>query len=576
MENENGYSKKVQSALMVMFLLGIFIGGMDSGIVSPARTVIADALGVSADTSIWMITIYTLVYAVIMPISGKLADRYGKKKLFVFSITVFGIGSALCGISDYFGGYSFLIVARIIQAIGGGGIMPIATAFIGESFPKEKRGAALGIVGATYGIATTLGPTIGSGIINIFGRDNWGLLFFINVPICVVVVIMAARIKIKEKEFTDKKLDVLGSIIVSFMILSIMYAVTNLNFHDFGQSLKSTNVYPFLIVFIVLLPVFIYRENRAEDPIINLDYFRNRNIRITLIMALVVGCGMMSVVFIPQFGENVLRLSQGSGGYLITVMAICSGIAAPVGGKFIDKYSAKAVLLVGFASTVVGTLTLALFVSKTNNAIGLFIALALMGIGMGLTMGTPLNYLMQTYVKREEASSAQATLSLIKSVGIAVSPNILVNFIAEAGDKMPTKLMEVMPKIPGMASSASHSLGVSDVPTNILNSFQNADVTSITGVMKEFSNFMFDKAKPLIEQGMVGHLPPHTSMDTVFNGMKAQYLHQVDGAKTVIENTFQSTLNSGFASLFIASAIIALIGFICALCLKNKDSESSK
>ena len=168
MENENGYSKRVQNALMVMFLLGIFIGGMDSGIVSPARTVIADALGVSADTSIWMITIYTLVYAVIMPISGKLADRYGKKKLFVFSITVFGIGSALCGISDYFGGYSFLIVARIIQAIGGGGIMPIATAFIGESFPKEKRGAALGLVGATYGIATTLGPTIGSGIINIF------------------------------------------------------------------------------------------------------------------------------------------------------------------------------------------------------------------------------------------------------------------------------------------------------------------------------------------------------------------------------------------------------------------------
>ena len=241
-------------------------------------------------------------------------------------------------------------------------------------------------MGATYGIATTLGPTIGSGIINIFGRDNWGLLFFINVPIFVVVVIMAARIKIKEKEFTDKKLDVLGSIIVSFMILSIMYAVTNLNFHNFGQSLKSTDVYPFLIVFIVLLPVFIYRENRAEDPIINLDYFRNRNIRITLIMALVVGCGMMSVVFIPQFGENVLRLSQGSGGYLITVMAICSGIAAPVGGKFIDKYSAKAVLLVGFASTVVGTLTLALFVSKTNNAIGLFIALALMGIGMGLTI----------------------------------------------------------------------------------------------------------------------------------------------------------------------------------------------
>lgn len=576
MENENGYAKKTQTALMIMFLLGIFIGGMDSGIVSPARTVIADALGVSADSSIWMITIYTLAYAVVMPISGKLADRYGKKKLFVFSIAVFGLGSALCGISDYIGGYNFLIASRIIQAIGGGGIMPIATAFIGESFPKAKRGAALGIVGATYGIATTLGPTIGSGIINIFGGDNWGLLFFINVPICVVVVIMALRIKIIEKELVEKKLDIIGSIIVSIMILSIMYAVTNLNFHHFGESFKSTDVYPFLIIFVVLIPVFIYRENRAEDPIINLNYFRDRDIRITLIMSLVVGCGMMSVVFIPQYGENVLRLSQGSGGYLITVMAICSGIAAPIGGKFIDKYSAKVVLLAGFGATMIGTLTLALFVSKTNNAVGLFFALGIMGVGMGLTMGTPLNYLMQSYVKKEEASSAQATLSLVKSVGIAVSPNILVNFIAEAGDKMPTKLMEVMPKIPGMGSGAAHSIGASDVPKHILDSFQNADVTSITGVMKDFSTFMFDKAKPGIEQGLAGHLPPHTTVETMFNSMRTDYLHQVDGARVAIENTFQSTMNSGFANLFIASAVIAAIGFICALFLTNKKKEEVK
>lgn len=571
MENENGYSKKIQKALMIMFLLGIFIGGMDSGIVSPARTIIADALGVSADSSIWMITIYTLAYAVVMPISGKLSDRYGKKKMFVFSITLFGIGSALCGISDYVGGYNFLLASRVIQAIGGGGIMPIATAFIGESFPKAKRGAALGLVGATYGIATTLGPSIGSGIIQGLGADNWGLLFFINVPICIVVIIMALKIKIVEIEHTKKRMDTWGSIIVAMMILSLMYGVTNLNFHSFSASLKSTDVYPYLIAFIVLLPIFIYREKKAEDPIINLGYFTNRNICITLIMSLVVGCGMMSVVFIPQFGENTLRLSQGSGGYLITIMAIFSGIAAPIGGKFIDKYSAKSVLLVGFGCTVVGTLTLALFVSKSDNAPLLIIALCIMGAGMGLTMGTPLNYLMQVNVPKEEAGSAQATLSLIKSVGIAVSPNILVNFIAEAGDKMPAKLMQVMPPIQGTSSNMGHAMG--SIPQNILNSFQNADVTSITGVMKEFASFMFDKAKPAIEQGLAGHIPPHTTVDAVFNGMKAEYLTKVDAARVAIENTFQQTLNSGFAELFIASAIIAAVGFVLALFLTNKKNE---
>ena len=571
MENENGYSKKVQNILMVMFLLGIFIGAMDDGIVSPARTIIADALNVSADVSIWMITIYTLVYAVVMPISGKLADRYGKKKLFVISIAIFGIGSALSGISDYLNSYSFLIVARVIQAVGGGGIMPIATAFIGESFPKEKRGSALGITGATYGIATTLGPTIGSAILNLFGNDNWGILFFINVPICIIVLLISIKVKIQEPKYTDRKLDVKGSVILSLMILGIMYGVTNLNFHDFYSSITSTKVYPYLIIFVVLLPIFIYLEKKAEDPVLNLNFFKNRNIVITLIMAFVVGCGMMSVVFIPQFGENVLRIPQGSGGYLITIVALCSGMAAPIGGKFIDKFSAKAVLLVGFTFSIVSSLLLALNVCKTNSVPMLFIALILMGIGMGLTMGTPLNYLMQVNVKKTDASSAQATVSLIKSLGIAISPNILVNFIAVAGDKMPSKLMEVMPPIKGMTGSMSQSIGSGDVPRHILNSFQNADVTSIANVMKEFSSFMFDKARPAIEKSLVGHIPPNADVNVIFNNMKNDYIHQVEASKVAIQNTFQQTLNNGFLGLFVTLAIIAAIGFCVALFLKKKN-----
>lgn len=255
------------------------------------------------------------------------------------------------------------------------------------------------------------------------------------------------------------------------MIILLMYGVTNLSFHDFIKSITSTDVYPFLIVFIVLLPLFIYIESKAEDLIINLEYFKKKNIAITLLLSLVVGCGMMSVVFIPQFGENVLRLSQGSGGYLVTIMAICSGIAAPVGGKFIDKYSVKAVLIVGFSSTIIGTLILTLIVAKTNNVVLLIVGLIFMGAGMGLSMGTPLNYLMEINVRKQEAASAQSTLSLIKSIRIAVSPNILINFIAEAGNKMPSNLMAVMPPIQEGVSNASQSMSVSGVPQNILNSF---------------------------------------------------------------------------------------------------------
>lgn len=564
---------KSQNFILLMFLLGIFIGAMDTGIVSPARAVIASGLGITANSSIWIITIYTLAYAVIMPISGKLSDKYGKKKVFVYSIIIFGVGSALCGISDFYGGFNLLLAARLIQAIGGGGIMPIATAYIGSSFPIEKRGTALGIVGATFGIATTIGPTIGSALLNLVGNENWGTVFFINVPICVIVVLMAIKFKDDEVENYSMKMDIKGSIVIAGMILSLMYALTNLKFHDFTNSITHTNVYPFIIIFAVLLPVFLYIEKRAESPVLNLNYFKDRNIGITLFLSFIVGAGLMGIVFVPQFAENVLKIKMGTGGYLVTLMAIFAGIGAPIGGKIIDKYSAKLILLLGFGSTITGTLTLGLYVSQNNNKVALFVGLALMGIGMGFTMGTPLNYLMQSYVDPSEAATAQATLSLIRSIGVAMSPNILVNFVSEAGQELPSKLMNVMPPIQGAPSNLMSGGG--SLPADTLASLQSADVTSIVGVLKKFSATMFDKFSPMLEKSIGAKLPPHTSATTVVSGMKDKYLGSVESSRGALESTFQQTMNNGFAKLFIAAAIIAMVGFIFSLLLQ-KGKVSSK
>lgn len=564
---------KSQLIVLIMFLLGIFIGAMDTGIVSPARAVVASSFGVGADTSIWMITIYTLAYAVSMPISGKLSDRYGKKKLFIYSIVIFGIGSALCGLSDFFGSYNTLLVSRVIQAIGGGGIMPIATAYIGSSFSEEKRGTALGLVGAIYGIATTLGPTIGSALLDAFGKENWGILFFINVPICIIVLLISLTIKETEKNTLIKKMDIKGSFSISILILSLMYALTNLDFHNFINSIKSTDVYPYLIVFIIMLPIFILIERKAEDPILNLSYFKDRNIAITLFLSFVVGCGLMGIVFVPQFGENVLKIQTGSGGYLVTVMAIFSGLAAPIGGKIIDKYSAKLILVLGFSMTIIGTLTMALCVAKTDNIVALFAGLIIMGVGMGFTMGTPLNYLMQSYVDKSEASSAQATLSLIRSIGVAVSPNILVQFVAQAGKEMPSKLMAVMPTIPGAPAGASiATMSGGSLPANTLAALQNSDVTNILVTLKNFASTMIDQMAPTITKSM-GKLPPNVTAESVISKMKVEYLANIDAAKSTIEATFQQTLNNGFAQLFIAAAIIAAFGLGFSLLLKKKEKK---
>lgn len=139
--------------VMIIYLSGIFMGAIDTGIVTPARTVIQNNLGVNDQTGIWMITIYTLAYAVSIPIMGKLADKYGRKYIYLTSIFLFGIGSIFCGLSQDLGSFNLLLIARVVQALGGGGILPVATAEFGTTFPEEKRGLALGLVGGVYEIA---------------------------------------------------------------------------------------------------------------------------------------------------------------------------------------------------------------------------------------------------------------------------------------------------------------------------------------------------------------------------------------------------------------------------------------
>ena len=203
---DNIHKKNNTTIAMVVFFLGIFMGALDTGIISPARGVIASNLNISQSTSIWMVTIYTLVEAVSIHITGKLADR---------------------------------LIARAIQALGGGGVMPFATAYIGSSFPIEKRGTALGFVGATFGIATIIGPTIGTAILSISGNNNWGYLFLVNAPISVIIIALALTLPENKDTSALKKLDFLGSIVLSVVISSLMYALINLQFFDFVK------VYPF-------------------------------------------------------------------------------------------------------------------------------------------------------------------------------------------------------------------------------------------------------------------------------------------------------------------------------------------
>jgi len=552
--------------IMAIYLLGLFIGALSTGIITPARTIIQSSLGVDDQNGIWMITIFTLSYAAIIPVAGKLADRYGRKKIFMTSIVLFALGTIICGLSDSLDSFAILLAGRSIQAIGAGGIMPIATAEFGTSFPEEKRGMALGLVGGIYGIANVLAATAGSAIMDIFGTDQWQWIFYINLPFCALILIGGLLILPDHKGEVVGKIDKFGTLLLTVIILSLLYGLKNIDFFDFLPSLLNADVYPFLLAELILIPLFIFVEKRAQDPIFHIEYMGNRQIVLTLVMSALVGASMMGMIFIPQFAENSLKIPTGDGGYFVIILGFVAGLISPVSGWVIDRFGAKVVLGAGFLISIIGSAYLVWVAAPYPGMFNVVLSLMLIGGGMGLSMGTPLNYMMLTNTREEESNSALATLSLMRSIGTAVAPAIMVGFLMQAGMTMQPNLMAALPDIPAtpaieeqvelnsvlaqlkdanpeyadMLDNASMDLsggGMSidemntggTLPDNIVKSLSTADVTNIVERTQGMATYMFSQTTPPvianiqdgINQGIKGLKDGIAGVDTGISSIKS-------------------------------------------------------
>ena len=521
--------------IMAIYLFGLFIGALSTGSITPVRTIIQNSFGASDQLGIWMITIFTLCYAAIIPVSGKLADRMGRKVVFIASIALFGAGSVICGLAT--SNFVIFLVGRAVQAIGAGGIMPIATAEFGTSFPEEKRGMALGMVGGVYGIANVLGATFGSAVLDIFGQTEWQWIFLINIPLCALIIIGGIAVIPNHKSETVYKIDKIGTLLMTVIILSLLYGLKNIDFFDFLPSLAHKDVWPFLLFGAALIPLFVFFEKRAEDPIFHIEYMKNSQIMVTLGCGLLAGCSMMGMIFIPQFAENCMKIPSGDGGYFVIILGLMAGAVSPISGKLIDRFGSKPVLGAGFVVSIIGSLYLAFVTINFINIFNVVVCLLLIGLGLGLIMGTPLNYMMLRHTKDEDSNSALATLSLIRSIGTAIAPAIMVGFIAQAGATMQDELMKEMPDIPEVPKMEQQielqsildqlkddedfqeRMGDIDLdsmlnmdmsmdmdmtsaskdfkmPKKLLKELQDSDVTNITKATKHMTKYMFGQFTP--------------------------------------------------------------------------------
>lgn len=423
-------TKSGVGAIFAIHLLGLLLGGLYVGMISPVRLVIQQDFGLSDATGIWMVNIYTLFYAACIPVIGKLADTRGRKPVFLGCLLIFMAGSFLCGLSKMLGSFPVLLAGRLVQAVGACGIIPVANAEIGSTFPQEKKGMALGIAAAVAGIANVIGAAVGSLVVGIVGNDHWSVLFFFAIPLCLALIVASLRILPNRNVEDSSSLDIPGSVLLVVTVLLFLFAVQHLDVQHIGQSIASAEVLAPALGFVVALAAFVLAERRAESPVFHLEYLGNKPIVITMVVSFFVGCVIITMTIIPEVAEFIMSAPIGSGGLYILPVGIVSMFGPPIGGKLIDKFGPKPVMMGGLAVAAAGFLFLAFVSLNSANAILLIIGLSIMGLGMGFAMGAPTNYMVLENTSPAESGAAIATIALVRQVGTTVAPALLLGFVS--------------------------------------------------------------------------------------------------------------------------------------------------
>jgi MFS family permease len=303
-----------------------------------------------------------------------------------------------------------LLLGRAVQGIGAGGIFPVANAFIGDIFPPEKRGSALGILSSVWGLSSVLGPVLGGLLLNY----SWQLLFIINLPIAAGVLI--GSIYILPKSVRNRKIlfDWYGLIVLGTLVVSLAYGLNQIDTNHFLNSISSLAVWPFLVLSLLLVPVLWKVEKIASDPLIQVDLFKNMEVK--LISSISIGTGLIqaSTVFVPAFVIVALSFSTANASLMLMPIVATMAVGAPIIGKLLDRFGSRNIMVTGAITMMVGLFIMSMF----SRSFYIFIlAGILVGVGMSTAIGSPPRYIMLIESPPKERASGQALINILTSVG---------------------------------------------------------------------------------------------------------------------------------------------------------------
>ncbi len=416
-------TKAERRRILAVLFTGVLMGALDIAIIGPALPAMQEAFGIDERAAAWMLTIYVLFNLIGTPIMAKLSDRYGRRGVYAVDVAIFGAGSLLVAAAPTFG---VVLAGRAVQGLGAGGIFPVASAVIGDVFPPERRGAALGLVGAVFGVAFLLGPILGGVLLLL----SWHWLFLVNLPIAAVVIVAAWKLLPPGRPAEHRPFDFGGVAVLAVMLASFAWALNRLDAGALAGSLLSAGVAVPLGVAIALAVVFPLVERRAADPVIRPGLFRSRQVVIASGLSVGAGLSEAAVVFVPALLVVSFGITASRASFMLLPIVVAMGIGAPIFGRLLDRLGSRAVIVASTAMMAAGMAVVAAF----TQSLPLFYAGGvIIGVGMAGLLGSALRYVMLAEAPPNERGAAQGVLTVFISIGQLAGSALLGAIITSAG-----------------------------------------------------------------------------------------------------------------------------------------------
>lgn len=400
--------------VLAAVMLAMFMGAIEATIVSTAMPAIVADLGGFTLYS-WVFSAYLLMNAVTVLIYGKLSDLFGRKPILFFGITIFLIGSILCGFAT---SMESLIIFRLIQGFGAGAVTPIATTIVGDIYTAEERANVQGYLASVWGISAVTGPAVGGLLVQYV---SWHYVFWINIPLGILSLIGIGFFLHENVEKKKHDIDYIGAILLTLSISSLMFLLVE---GGARWSWGSWQILGLFALFIVSIGMFVYHEGRAKEPVMPFNIWKERSIFVANVTSLTTGIMLIGISsFLPTFVQGVMEQTPIVAGFTLTTMSIGWPIASTLSGKLLNSIGYRKTSLIGGAALIIGSFV---FVTMTASSGPLWAAVGsfVVGFGMGLT-STAFIVSIQSTVSWQQRGIATASNMFMRNLGNTIGAALL-------------------------------------------------------------------------------------------------------------------------------------------------------